>query len=235
MQTKKERLRLLLSVRNAAEAEIGVTHGADYIDVKEPRRGPLGRVDPATVASVVSTVGGRRPVSVALGELREWEPDGGELDSLQGVDRVKVGLSGCANSPDWEFRMKEIARALSEDAGLVAVQYADWRWCDGPRPQSLLDAACRVGCTTWLIDTYDKSLGTLFDHASMPVLAHLVRAASRLGMTTVVAGSLTEADFGKVADAGADLVAVRGAACDGNSRCGQICIRRVIALRESLA
>ena len=236
METRKDRLRLLLSVRNAAEAEIGITHGVDYIDVKEPRRGPLGRVDPETSAAVVSVVGGRRPVSVALGELREWGPeDGSKLPLLHGVDRVKVGLSGCASLPDWELRLGEIARSLPSYAGLVAVQYADWRSCDGPSPQSLLDAACWIGCTTWLIDTFDKSLGPLLNHLSAPALAQLVAAARRLGMTTVAAGSLTEADFGTIEDIGADLVAVRGAACDGGARCGQICDRRVIALRESLA
>ena len=63
--------RLLVSVRDAAEAAAALAGGAALIDVKEPARGSLGRADAATIAAVVAAVGGRVPVSVALGELRE--------------------------------------------------------------------------------------------------------------------------------------------------------------------
>ncbi len=67
----KESVGLLVSVRDAAEAAASLAGGADLIDVKEPARGPLGRADAATIAAVVQAVGGRVPVSAALGELRE--------------------------------------------------------------------------------------------------------------------------------------------------------------------
>ena len=63
--------RLLVSVRDAAEAEAALAGGADLIDVKEPSRGPLGRADAGVIRYVVKAVGGRAPVSAALGELKE--------------------------------------------------------------------------------------------------------------------------------------------------------------------
>src|SRR5690242_18461623 len=62
-------MKLLVSVRSAAEAQAALTGGASLIDVKEPARGSLGRADAATLTDVLRMVAGRRPVSAALGEL----------------------------------------------------------------------------------------------------------------------------------------------------------------------
>jgi uncharacterized protein (UPF0264 family) len=61
--------RLLVSVRDAAEARAVLDAGAHLIDVKEPRRGSLGAADGRQVADVLNTVAGRVPVSAAMGEL----------------------------------------------------------------------------------------------------------------------------------------------------------------------
>ena len=50
------RVRLLISVRDAAEARSAIAGGTDVIDVKEPSRGPLGRADDRVVREVVDTV-----------------------------------------------------------------------------------------------------------------------------------------------------------------------------------
>src|SRR5689334_14696969 len=61
--------KLLVSVRDAAEARDAVEAGADLIDVKEPQAVSLGAAAPQIVAEIIQAVAGRRPVSVALGEL----------------------------------------------------------------------------------------------------------------------------------------------------------------------
>ena len=60
---------LLVSVRNAVEAEVALHGGADWIDVKEPKQGALGAAEPETIRSVLETVAGRAPVSAAAGAL----------------------------------------------------------------------------------------------------------------------------------------------------------------------
>src|SRR5262249_26387315 len=62
---------LLVRVRSGTEGEAARHGGADLIDVKEPRRGPLGRAEREVIADVVRCVAGQRPVSAALGELAE--------------------------------------------------------------------------------------------------------------------------------------------------------------------
>src|SRR5436853_4004631 len=58
---------LLVSVRDVAEAMSARAGGADVIDIKEPKRGPLGRADDAVVSAVRNAVGHDCLVSAALG------------------------------------------------------------------------------------------------------------------------------------------------------------------------
>jgi dihydropteroate synthase len=52
-----------------AQARTMVEQGADLIDVKEPKRGPLGAADFATLEEIVAEVAGQAPLSAACGEL----------------------------------------------------------------------------------------------------------------------------------------------------------------------
>jgi uncharacterized protein (UPF0264 family) len=72
-------MRLLVSVADAMDAAAAVTGGADIIDAKDPSRGALGPVSPATLAAIIGTVAGRRPVSAAEGD-----------GSIAGVTFVKL-------------------------------------------------------------------------------------------------------------------------------------------------
>ena len=63
----RARPRLLVSVRDADEAEEALAGGADWIDLKEPLDGPLGAVSTARAREVVQCVTGRAPTSAAAG------------------------------------------------------------------------------------------------------------------------------------------------------------------------
>ena len=62
-------MRLLVSVRNAIEAEAALAGGADIIDAKEPLNGALGPVAKEVIQSIAEKVAGSAPVSVALGDV----------------------------------------------------------------------------------------------------------------------------------------------------------------------
>ena len=75
--------RLLVSVRNAAEAHCVLGSGADIVDVKEPANGALGMANTATISEIAQLVternrqGGQPAMvefSVALGEVADWLP-----------------------------------------------------------------------------------------------------------------------------------------------------------------
>src|SRR2546421_8597639 len=94
---------LLVSVRSAVEAVAALHGGAALIDVKEPRRGSLGRAEDATIAAVVACIAGRVPVSAALGELVEPEsvPYAGS-----GLAFMKWGLAGVVAAGNWQLRLR---------------------------------------------------------------------------------------------------------------------------------
>ena len=216
--------RLLVSVRNATEAEVACAAGADLIDIKEPARGPLGAADAAVIEAVVAKLRGRLPVSVALGELTE---DAGLANDLAGrVQYAKFGLAGCHDLAAWLPRWRSAIRRLPRGVVPVAVAYADWRRAAAPDPRKVLEQASRLGCGAILLDTFDKSRGPLTEHVDWKDLGAFISAAGARGLLSVVAGGLDVETIAHVLQLSPDYVAVRGAVCVGDRR-GQLDATRV--------
>jgi uncharacterized protein (UPF0264 family) len=232
----QERAGLLVSVRDASEAEAALAGGADVVDVKEPSRGSLGAADPDIIAAIFDVVAGRAPVSVAAGELVDW-PNTASRDFLQGIRSgpsfVKLGLAGCAAWPDWPNRWRAALLELGSCATAVAVTYADFTAAEAPPPQAILAVAQRAKCDVLLVDTWDKSRGTVFDCWGGDGLAGFAFRVRRAGLHFVLAGSLREHDLARAVALHPTLVAVRGAVC-ANGRSGTIALRRVQAIRKGL-
>lgn len=224
---------LLVSVRNAREADEALRGGADWIDLKEPDRGPLGAVDAATAGEVVETVAGRAPISAAAGELVDWRGGGNELVHVAGVAHLKLGLAGCAKTAweaPWLAAHEMIARA---GKSLVAVIYADAEGAHSPPADSLLTLAADVRCAWALWDTFDKQGRALTELAEQEELARQLRAARAAGQRTVLAGRLTLDRIIGLPLECADMIAVRGAACRAG-RASAVCAECVAQLRDAL-
>jgi hypothetical protein len=233
---------LLVSVRDAAEALTALEAGADVIDVKEPAKGSLGAADAATIESVVRTVAGRRPVTVALGELTDFAAGG--LISLakplvSGVSLFKIGLAGCGSDRIWQKRWSDVIGEVTSSRGIensprpVAVAYADWTVAASAEPIVVLQAAIELGCPALLIDTWRKNGNTLFDCWESGALKKFVEEVRRHSMRIVLAGSLRGDEIAWAASLGPDLVAVRGAACSAG-RNSTVCGERVRELKRIL-
>lgn len=224
---------LLVSVQNAGEAQLAMAGGADWIDVKRPAAGALGMARIDDMLGVICTVADRLPISVALGELAEWNSFEaiGKMP-VTGVAAVKVGLAGCGDQPDWSSKWAELAAKLPSGVPLAAVHYADWQTCGSPAPEAILEAAGEIDGRLLLIDTFDKSAGRLFDYMSNNSLGELFSRARDRGMTCAAAGSLAADEFETAIGAGANIVAVRGAACNESRREGQLCQDRVRHLSQ---
>src|SRR5262245_51735828 len=114
---------LLVSVRTPWEARCALAGGADWIDVKEPARGPLGAASPDVWRAVRAVVPAGVPFSTALGELPECMSRAPSPEDANGLDFLKVGLAGVG--PDWP---RTWARLRESVPGVrwVAVAYLDW-------------------------------------------------------------------------------------------------------------
>jgi uncharacterized protein (UPF0264 family) len=233
---------LLVSVRGAAEALEALIGGADVIDVKEPKRGSLGAADASTVADVVRAVNGRAAVTAALGELTEIVTGRSGLHPAtlpRGIALIKIGLAGCRANPDWICAWRDaVAHALANGEGSAsrpaAVVYADFEAAHAPAPIEVLNAAIQAHCPALLVDTWDKSSGSLFDHWPATKLRSFIDEVRSRGIRVVIAGSLWGAAVGEAARLEPDLIAVRTAACDGG-RDGNVSRERVRALKQCIA
>ncbi len=228
-------MRLLVSVRDAVEAAAARAGGADIIDAKEPASGALGAVDLVTFAHIVAEVAGGRPVTAALGDAEDERAIActAEAYATAGARLVKIGFAGIASRTRVASLLVAARHGAATHGGVIATAYADADRVASLNPFAMIDAAAKAGATGILLDTADKQGPGLTGLMSQDRLSSWVRTAHDAQLLVALAGKLTVNDFGCVSDAGADIVGVRGAACD-RGRTGQIVAARVRALRSAV-
>jgi uncharacterized protein (UPF0264 family) len=220
--------RLLASVTNLDEAEVGLGLGADIIDLKDPSRGALGRLPVGIIRSIVRQVAGRRPVSSTVGDLPA-DPDllGRAVEAVgdTGVDYVKVGLFSTGNLEDFLLAMSRLAPRHA----LIAVLFAD---CAPPLER--LERFAGAGIKGIMLDTADKTGGSLLTHLSLARLERFVNRARSLSLLSGLAGSLGLGDIPLLLPLGPDYLGFRGALCRGAERTLRLDPNRFGAVRRAV-
>ncbi len=212
--------RLLVSVRDPAEAEAARLAGADLIDAKDPERGALGALDPAVVREIVARVSGEAATSAVA------EPDPGAVAAMAatGVDWVKTGV-------DSRLR-RETGGALADLAAaaprrLIAVLFAE----DGPAA-ALVPHLAAAGFAGAMIDTAGKRGVRLPDLAPPVDLEAFTAACRAQGLMSGLAGSLRVIDIAGLSAFAPDYLGFRGGLCrDFDRRNGIDPLRVAEALR----
>jgi uncharacterized protein (UPF0264 family) len=241
-------MRLLVSVRNAVEAAAAVAGGAHIIDAKEPLNGALGQVAPGVLDSIAAAVGGRLPISVALGEIgrndtalndpafkdtafkdtaRDDIARGAGAAARAGAAYVKIGLAGMRGQPQLAADVR-VAAAAAGQAVLILVAYADHERAGAPSPEELIALAGLTNAAGVLIDTYDKHGPSLTRLMTAAALRTFVTRVHATGALVAMAGRLTIEDIDIVHEAGADIIGVRGAAAKAD---GAALSRQVVLVR----
>lgn len=223
---------LLVSVRSAAEARVALAGGADIIDVKEPSRGSLGAADPAVWQEVLAAVGRSAVTSVALGELMHDSVHELTREAV-GFNYAKIGLASCGSRSHWQHDLRRAFEALPPLVVGVPVGYADWKAADAPDPRSLIDIAASIGARLLLIDTHDKSAGSLLHHWTIDSVAGFLDDAREKDIRVALAGSLDPAAVESLLALAPAYLGVRGAACRGG-RSGAIDLARVKSLATAV-
>lgn len=206
---------LLVSVRNQAEATAAMAGGADWIDLKEPRAGALGAVDPAIATQVAQFVNNRCPLSAALGELETWKNTSApKLLEVPGISYVKLGLSGYGPTRDWKAIWKNSDAEISATGkSLVAVAYVDWKAADAPSPEEVIFCAANSLARCLLIDTFDKGAGSTLECLHREGLQQIVQQAKSHKLKVVLAGKIYGEQLSSLPLESTDMLAVRGAVC----------------------
>ncbi len=234
-------MRLLVSVRNEEEALAALAGGAEIIDAKEPSLGALGAVESGTLRAIITAVNGARPVSAALGDAGDEQllAATARAAAEAGAAFVKVGF---ADVRDPTLVRERIARVMdaamlpTSPCMVVAVAYADWDEVGGAAPQTVISAATAEGAMGVLVDTVRKDGAGLFRCLGRAALGSLVRDARARSLMVALAGRISIADLSFAYESGAEIVGVRGAACEHGreGRVRESRVRELVAARDLL-
>ena len=227
-------MKLLVSVSSADEAEVALCAGADVIDAKDPSAGALGAVGLDVFTDIHGVIGERRPLSAALGDVADVANAERLASSFvaRRAQIVKVGFAGISS----QARVGELIEATvgaSDGASVVAVAYADASAVESIGAHRLIEAAARAGAKGVLVDTALKAGPGLTALWSDGELSSWVAHAHDHELLAAVAGKLRASDLTRVAELGADVAGVRGAACVGG-RSGRVSRELVRGLVEQI-
>lgn len=227
--------KLLVSVRSAAEARAALEGGCDWLDVKEPVQGSLGRASNSAIEEILRVPRSNVPISLAAGELRDLrEPLWDQWKQLiDGVGLAKIGLARCAVYKTWREELIDLASRAPKGIRLASVFYADYRQAGAPAWEEVVELATEIDSPVVLIDTFVKDGRGLFTHLNVEQLHGYRQQIGRLGIRLALAGSLTHEDFPALIQLQPDVIAVRGAVCD-KGRESAVMSSKVSALKKIL-
>jgi (5-formylfuran-3-yl)methyl phosphate synthase len=138
-----------------------------------------------------------------------------------GVDVIKVGIDRDAAAHGVLTMLAACGRPV------VPVLIAD-RSLDA----ALVAFAVGLGFAGVMVDTADKSAGSLFDCAPMPALQHFIDSARAASLMCGLAGALRLEHLPRLAALAPDFAGFRTAVCSGD-RSGALDPQRLLALRQA--
>lgn len=205
--------KFLASVATTEEAKIALAAKVDIIDLKDPSAGALGAVTDDIVRAVVKLVDGASPVSATIGDL-PMEPklicDAVKARAALGVEFVKIGFPA---DPNRTACIKALRPLTQNGCRIVAVFFADQ-----PFEIALIEEAKSAGLAGVMLDTAEKSAGSLTNCRSNAELKAFVTEARQHNLLTGLAGSLKADDIPELLALSPDYLGFRGALCQGNHR-----------------
>jgi uncharacterized protein (UPF0264 family) len=234
-------LKLLISPMNEKEAQEAVDGGADIIDVKNPKEGPLGANYPWITKHIRELTPKSIEVSCTIGEAPNL-PATMSLAALgaatTGVDYIKIGLQGTKTVEEAVNLLGSVtkaAKSFNASIKVVATGYADAERINTIKPLLVPKIAHDAQADVAMIDTAIKDGKNLFTFLTTDQLRNFVESAHSYGLKAALAGSLRKEDLPTVYALGADVVGLRGAACTHSDRVnGRITKEKVQELVEAI-
>lgn len=231
--------KLLVSVRGSIEALTAADGGALIADVEFPASA-LGTPYPLNVAAVCERLKRKYPrvaVSTNIGELQHERANACQAAlgiATAGAELIKFGLAELPLKAA-TYQGREIVRTVRQwypKKKLYPAVFVDTdmqRYFDafGESPKLAKD----IQADGVLIDTFEKGTGKgLLDYVSAKEIAAWCKKLHAMKKEAWLAGSITKEELPELWAAGADVICVRGAACEkqqGAGRFGEVSARLV--------
>lgn len=220
--------RLLASVNSLDEARIALRY-ADIIDLKQPEQGALGALDVATITAIVAECKGRRPLSATIGDL-PFQPEciipAVQRLSKTGVDYIKIGFFPHGDIANTLLELSQ----LSAGQALIAVLFADTQF-----DFEHLKFIQSTGFKGVMLDTLDKTQGSLLNVMALPRIEEFVSLAKMNGLLCGLAGSLTCEDIPVLLPLATDYLGFRGALCEHANRVARLSEQRLAQVKAAIS
>lgn len=223
-------MRLLVSVRGPKEALAAADGGALIADVEFPASA-LGTPYPLNVAAVCERLKrkyARVAVSTNIGEVQYERANACQAAlgiATAGAELIKFGLAELPLRAA-AYQGREIVRTVRKwfpKKRLYPAVFVDTdmqRYFDAFGESPAL--AKQIDADGVLIDTFEKGTGKgLLDYTSVKEIAAWTRKLHATEKEAWLAGSITKEELPALWAAGADVICVRGAACDKQAGAGR--------------
>lgn len=207
---------MLASVNSLNEVQLILDTTVGIIDLKNPEQGALGALSTKLVKQIVQNVNQKKPISATIGDLpMQAEIIYEAVSSMTetGVDYIKIGFFP---NGDWQACLSKLLN-ISQQTQLIAVLFAD------TQPEFKHIAAFKeAGFSGIMLDTMDKTKGSLSQLMSQSNIKRFVTAAKQDHLLCGLAGSLKEDDIPQLLTLKADYLGFRGALCEKHIRTSSI-------------
>lgn len=220
--------RLLVSVRDAAEAMLAAAGGADIVDAKDPLDGPLGALSVEAVLAIISAVAGRAATSAVAAGPDEALPGAVAAMAAANVDYVKVAATACLLADP--HALENLAAAAP--GRLVAVIFAE---DISALPGDSVAVLAEAGFAGAMIDTRGKAGRRLTDILDPAALGGFVARCRARNLLSGLAGSLRVGDVAVLSAHQPAYLGFRGGLCLGGDRTAALDPRRLAEAVAALA
>jgi uncharacterized protein (UPF0264 family)/CheY-like chemotaxis protein len=219
---------MLASVNSVEEALQALAANVDIIDLKQPALGALGALEIDLVKKIVNAIERHCPVSATVGDL-PMQPElvyqAVKAMAETGVDYVKIGFFP---GDDWRGTIEKLA-SLSQSTALIAVLFADTQL-----DFAVIDSLRSAGFRGVMLDTMNKSNGSLTQVMAKPDIARFVRLAKDRSLLCGLAGSLRLKDIVELMPYQPDYLGFRGALCRQHNRTAQLSRTSIMQIKQAI-
>jgi len=217
-------MKLLISPIDEEEALEAIKGGADIIDVKNPKEGPLGASFPWTIKRIREIAPNPIEVSCTLGDMPNL-PGSVSLAATGavalGVDYVKVSLLALQSEKDAVYLMQNVVKAvksIEKNVKVVVAGFADAKRAHSISPLLIPKIASLAECDFAMVDTAIKDEKNLLDFFNAKQLETFIDETHGYGLKVALAGSLQIEHLPLLSIMGVDIAGLRGAACTEKDR-----------------
>jgi len=208
---------MLASVNSLEETRLILNTSVNIIDLKQPAQGALGALSTELVKQIVREVNHQKPVSATVGDL-PMQPEliSNAVNAMTetGVNYIKIGFFP---GGDWPGTLLKLHQISQKGHQLIAVLFAD------TQPDiSIIKSLKNTGFTGVMLDTMDKSKGSLTQIMSASEIHAFVSTSKDADLLCGLAGSLKKEDIPELLNLKADYLGFRGALCEQHNRTAKL-------------